>query len=670
MSLLNLKSIFQEEAKLRTEDYVSRRPEHSNDSRFEFNVPVPGLNFSNKFSDTPILDNILIPESSLINFEQKKYDFRVPKNDGVKISNINSYKGSAKDSSGTDNLFVNTANLGRELGSSKGFEALYNNNHTPKPIPDTPDPNNPFQPYTYGSNVNRENLNIRNQDDGRFGFGGSFRTSAISAVGKLIGQVPFFQGSVQQFLQDTGKEPYIVSSIGDGGRLINSNFLDRGLPVERALTDTVRIGKYLTSPAGVLHSTKQNLLALQQVRLVDGNRTQLDKAGMKDFGAKFNLVYRPIYNPLSSLISTFGRAGGGVGGLIHKSEPGIGSLLGAFGDISIGGIAGSVNSLLNAPYPNLQNEIFSENSQLVEILQSGRIFDLKAPSSVFTSDLPTTDNSPQKNSKFADGALVTLDNQPYSPDLTGDKYSVNDTFRPPDVQSESGFGGDKVTLSSMIKGNTLDNIGGQTTGLNDDENKLTFDIEEQKEGMPFYFKDLRDNTYIFFRAYLDGITENVSPNWEEHTYVGRSEPVYTYTNASRDVSFNLKLIAHTKQELSKIYEKMNRLTSLCYPQYDTDNFLGGNKVRMKPPLTKFRLGEIFGSSNNEVLGFLQSVSYTIDESSTWEIDKNKRVPKNIIASITYKIIHNEVPGLFNKNGEAFNFYGYTGQETTQEVGNG
>ena len=326
--------------------------------------------------------------------------------------------------------------------------------------------------------------------------------------------------------------------------------------------------------------------------------------------------------------------------------------------------------MLNAPYPNLQNEIFSENSQLVEILQSGRIFDLKAPSSVFTSDLPTTDNSPQKNSKFADGALVTLDNQPYSPDLTGDKYSVNDTFRPPDVQSESGFGGDKVTLSSMIKGNTLDNIGGQTTGLNDDENKLTFDIEEQKEGMPFYFKDLRDNTYIFFRAYLDGITENVSPNWEEHTYVGRSEPVYTYTNASRDVSFNLKLIAHTKQELSKIYEKMNRLTSLCYPQYDTDNFLGGNKVRMKPPLTKFRLGEIFGSSNNEVLGFLQSVSYTIDESSTWEIDKNKRVPKNIIASITYKIIHNEVPGLFNKNGEAFNFYGYTGQETTQEVGNG
>mgnify|MGYP001489311213 CR=1 FL=1 len=48
-----------------------------------------------------------------------------------------------------------------------------------------------------------------------------------------IGQVPFFQGNVQQFLQDTGKEPYIVSSIGDGGRLINSNFLNN-MTVEEA----------------------------------------------------------------------------------------------------------------------------------------------------------------------------------------------------------------------------------------------------------------------------------------------------------------------------------------------------------------------------------------------------------------------------------------------------
>ena len=68
MSLLNLKSIFEDELRLKSEDYIDRRPEHSNDSRFQFNVPVPGLDFDSKFSDTPILDNILIPESFLINY--------------------------------------------------------------------------------------------------------------------------------------------------------------------------------------------------------------------------------------------------------------------------------------------------------------------------------------------------------------------------------------------------------------------------------------------------------------------------------------------------------------------------------------------------------------------------------------------------------------------------
>ena len=71
-------------------------------------------------------------------------------------------------------------------------------------------------------NVNRDNLNIKSTTDGRFGFGGSSRTSVISAVGKLLGQLPDpISGAFQDFLQDTGKEPYIVSNIGDGGRLIN-----------------------------------------------------------------------------------------------------------------------------------------------------------------------------------------------------------------------------------------------------------------------------------------------------------------------------------------------------------------------------------------------------------------------------------------------------------------
>ena len=195
-------------------------------------------------------------------------------------------------------------------------------------------------------------------------------------------------------------------------------------------------------------------------------------------------------------------------------------------------------------------------------------------------------------------------------------------------------------------------------------------VESPKHGMPFYFQDLRDNAFIIFRAYIDGISDTISPNWSPETYIGRSEPVYTYTNAERELSFNLSLFAQTSNELDMIYIKMNRLTSLCYPEYTTieetlftdsdasqDVTFGKSldKVRMKPPIVKFRLGELFGSSKKEMVGFIKSLSYTFPDESPWEIDKGRRVPKYVTANIGFQVMHSTVPSLDfarKKDGES------------------
>ena len=88
------------------------------------------------------------------------------------------------------------------------------------------------------------------------------------------------------------------------------------------------------------------------------------------------------------------------------------------------------------------------------------------------------------------------------------------------------------------------------------------------------------------------------------------------------------------------------------------------KTRMKPPLTKFRLGDLFGKMNNELLGFIESLSYSIPEESTWETEKGVRVPKFVTVNITYKVIHSEVPGLYT--GDASNEYQFYGFEETFE----
>ena len=186
-------------------------------------------------------------------------------------------------------------------------------------------------------------------------------------------------------------------------------------------------------------------------------------------------------------------------------------------------------------------------------------------------------------------------------------------------------------------------------------------VTARKNGMPFYFKDMRDGAFIVFRAYIEGLTENVSPSWSSHNYMGRSEPVYTYERAERELNFTLKLVAQSSDELNSIYKKMNRLTSLCYPEYITDNY---GKNRMKPPLTKFRLGDLFGKTDNEVLGFIKSLSYNIDQSSTYSVTDGKRVPRHINATISYQVIHGKLPELKNGNdagNEDYKFYGFVGE---------
>ena len=96
------------------------------------------------------------------------------------------------------------------------------------------------------------------------------------------------------------------------------------------------------------------------------------------------------------------------------------------------------------------------------------------------------------------------------------------------------------------------------------------------------------------------MTQEVSPDWTEHSYLGRSESVYVYGKAKRTINFTFKVMATSKVEVSVIYEKLNYLTSLAYPRYHSDDAF---KNRMMPPLCSLRIGELFGNdTKNEFFG--------------------------------------------------------------------
>ena len=222
------------------------------------------------------------------------------------------------------------------------------------------------------------------------------------------------------------------------------------------------------------------------------------------------------------------------------------------------------------------------------------------------------------------GTFLSLLNAPKDPTSTGDVNTVAPIVT--DGEESSDLPGIPNPATPAAVKNTLDT----------------------HYGAPFYFKDLRDNKVIVFRAYIDSVNENVKPNWNETRFIGRTEPIYNYSHGSRDIAFTLKLAAQTERELDFIYQKLNKLTSLAYGHYQDDSNLGG-KSRIKPPLTRMRYGDLYNGTKQTdhvfggLLGFIDSMTYTYPTNATWEIKEGKMVPKIIEAALTYRVIHDEVP---------------------------
>jgi hypothetical protein len=113
---------------------------------------------------------------------------------------------------------------------------------------------------------------------------------------------------------------------------------------------------------------------------------------------------------------------------------------------------------------------------------------------------------------------------------------------------------------------------------------------------------------LHFRAYVTNFSDNIGAEWNAQKYMGRGENFYTYQGFTREISFNLKVAAQSKQEMMPLYQKLNYLASSLHPDYSSDGFMRGN-------LHKLTIGEWLYRTP----GVLKSMNVTIDDTYPWEI---------------------------------------------------
>lgn len=88
---------------------------------------------------------------------------------------------------------------------------------------------------------------------------------------------------------------------------------------------------------------------------------------------------------------------------------------------------------------------------------------------------------------------------------------------------------------------------------------------------------------------------------------------YIFTGINKSITFNLKLIAFDKRQLTNIWNGYNFIKDLCYPIILTQNipFMFNNIVKLS-------IGDLY----NNVLGYINSlsISYLDNTMVGWDVD--------------------------------------------------
>jgi hypothetical protein len=127
--------------------------------------------------------------------------------------------------------------------------------------------------------------------------------------------------------------------------------------------------------------------------------------------------------------------------------------------------------------------------------------------------------------------------------------------------------------------------------------------------VPLKINRLNDNKTVYFRSTISGLSETFSPSWDSAKFIGNPFNYYTYTGIERSVSFNLKVYALNGREMVSMWDKLEFLSSLTYPAgYQSST------AYIIPPFIKFTLGSMYDRKE----GFIESLTYTIDDNTPWE----------------------------------------------------
>lgn len=139
----------------------------------------------------------------------------------------------------------------------------------------------------------------------------------------------------------------------------------------------------------------------------------------------------------------------------------------------------------------------------------------------------------------------------------------------------------------------------------DQDSVESFEAALDAEYVPFSFHDLRTNEIISFHAFLTSLNDDYAANYESTDGFGRVEPVKIYKGTQRKIGMSFYVVATSPQDFDDMWVKLNKLTTMWYPQYTMGRMVEGENVKFVQPFSqligaspviRIRLGDLFRSN--------------------------------------------------------------------------
>ena len=140
------------------------------------------------------------------------------------------------------------------------------------------------------------------------------------------------------------------------------------------------------------------------------------------------------------------------------------------------------------------------------------------------------------------------------------------------------------------------------------------------------------NRPIIFRAFIDDIADQITPNWNSTQDQGRADAKIMLGSWERTIDITFKVVATSAVELQHLYNKMEALAHCAYPDYSGTFGFTGRYV-------KVHIGDLY---KNEPM-YITSLGFSWDNETPWELAPGLQVPYYTIVNMSLGWMGNQRP---------------------------